>query len=172
MTKTKSSLEPAKLMSELQISQGRRSHVPHHLQSHASSLYFSAKGKTILVNPDTSASVDAVPTIADAIDKAEAGDTIKITPGLYSEQITVKKPGLVFEPSLVGGDVILQQQVKPCVVIDLGPSNSVKFNNIKMCLIGPNMDVEVQGFQANMNFETEGNEKCIKEFFAMQFLKP
>lgn len=33
------------------------------------------------------------------------------------------------------------------------------------------MDVEVQGFQANMNFETEGNEKCIKEFFAMQFLK-
>jgi hypothetical protein len=22
-----------------------------------------------------------------------------------------------------------------------------------------------------MNFETEGNEKCIKEFFAMQFLK-
>jgi hypothetical protein len=23
-----------------------------------------------------------------------------------------------------------------------------------------------------MNFETEGNEKCIKEFFAVQFLKP
>lgn len=58
------------------------------------------------------------------------------------------------------------------MVIDLGPSSSVRFNNIKMCLIGPNMDVEVQGFQANMNFETEGNEKCIKEFFAVQFLKP
>lgn len=76
--------------------------------SQASSLFFTAKGKTILVNPDTSAAEESVPTIAEAIDKAEAGDTIKITPGLYSEQIVVTKPGLVFEPSLIGGDVILQ----------------------------------------------------------------
>ncbi len=99
----------------------------------------------IFVNPDTSVE-DCCPTIADAIDKAEPGDTIRITPGLYSEQIVVTKPGLLFEPSLPGGDVILKQQVQPCVVIDLDPNCSVKFNNIKMCLIGPNMDVEVQGF--------------------------
>lgn len=83
----------------------------------------------------------------------------------------VRKPGLVFEPSLVGGDVILQQGTSPCLVIELGLNESVRFNNIKMLLRGPNMDVEVQGFQADMNFETEGNEKCIKEFFAMQFNK-
>lgn len=67
------------------------------------------KGKVILVDPDTNSSEESVPTIAEAIEKAEAGDTIKITPGLYSEQIVVTKPGLMFEPSLIGGDVILQQ---------------------------------------------------------------
>ena len=46
-------------------------------------------------------------TIAKAIEAAEAGDTIKLTPGLYTEQIIVTKPGLLFEPSIVGGDVIL-----------------------------------------------------------------
>ena len=39
-----------------------------------------------------------------------------------------------------------------------------------MFLIGPNMDIEVQGFEVDMEFETEGNEKCIKEFFAKNFL--
>jgi hypothetical protein len=57
------------------------------------------------------------------------------------------------------------------VIVDIGKNNSAQFNNIKMMLVGPNMDVEVSGFQANMNFETEGNEKCIKEFFAIEFLK-
>ena len=97
------------------------------------------------MNPDTSVE-GSYSTIAEAIDKAEPGDTIRITPGLYSEQIVVTKPGLLFEPSLPGGDVILKQQVQPCVVVDLGQNNFVRFCNIKMCLIGPNMDVEVQGF--------------------------
>lgn len=83
------------------------------------------------------------PTIAKAIDAAEPGDTIKITPGIYTEPIVVTKPGLLFEPSIRGGDVILQQQVKACFWIDVGLNNSVKINNIKMILTGPNMDLEV-----------------------------
>jgi len=86
---------------------------------------------------------DTFQTFAEAIDNAEPGDTIKITPDLYTEQIKVNKPGLVLEPSLRGGEIILQQKLHPCVVIDVGPNNSVTINNIKMLLTGPNMDVEV-----------------------------
>ena len=57
------------------------------------------------------------------------------------------------------------------MVIDVGLNKTVTINNIKMLLIGPNMDLEVQGFQANMNFEMKGNEKCIKEFFAINFME-
>lgn len=87
-----------------------------------------------------------VKTIDEAILRAQPGDTIKITPGLYTEQIVVRKPGLVFEPSVAFGDVIFKQETKPCLVVDLGINESVRFNNIKMLLAGPNMDVEVQGF--------------------------
>lgn len=57
------------------------------------------------------------------------------------------------------------------MVIDIGIDKTVKINNIKMLLMGPNMDLEVQGFQANMNFEMKGNNKCIKEFFAINFME-
>jgi hypothetical protein len=102
----------------------------------------------IIVDKNTPAGKlpDTYQTFAEAIENAEPGDTIRITPDLYTEQIKVTKPGLVLEPSLRGGEIILQQKLNPCVIVDVGPNNSVTINNIKMLLTGPNMDVEVQGF--------------------------
>lgn len=95
------------------------------------------------MNPYAAPNQRTTKTIAAAIELANFGDKIRITPGLYTEQIVVRKPGLTFEPSIVGGDVILQQEVDPCIVVEIDNDDTAVFQNIKMLMVGPNMDVEV-----------------------------
>lgn len=72
----------------------------------------------------------------------------------------------MLEPKEKGGEVTFQQSENPCIVIDVGEGNSCTINNIRMILRGPNRDTSNKNFAVNMAFETVGNERCMKEFFA------
>ena len=66
----------------------------------------------------------------------------------------------------------IQQRTEPCFVIDIGKENTVHLYNLRMLLQGPNRDAEPQSFMADMNFESSGNEKCMREFFTHIFKAP
>ena len=50
-------------------------------------------------------------------------------------------------------------------MIDIGEGNVCTLENLRMLLKGPNRDAEPQSFMADMNFEQQGNEECMREFF-------
>ena len=50
--------------------------------------------------------------------------------------------------------------------MDVGEGNICTINNIRMILRGPNRDGHTKNFGVKMDFESTGNEKCMKEFFA------
>jgi len=61
---------------------------------------------------------------------------IKIASNLYEESLYINVPGLVLEPKERGGEVTLQQSLKPCIIIDVGFGNSVTIKNTRMLLKG------------------------------------
>ena len=104
--------------------------------------------------------------VTDAINSCVDGfATIKITSNLYEERIDITKPGIEIRPKEKGGEVTIQQKTDPCFVIDIGEGNVCTLENLRMLLKGPNRDAEPQSFMADMNFEQQGNEECMKEFF-------
>jgi F-box protein 11 len=44
---------------------------------------------------------------------------IKISPGLYQDNIYINKPGLVLEPKDKVGDIIIVVQSRPAIHVDL-----------------------------------------------------
>ena len=64
---------------------------------------------------------------------------IKIASNLYDlneEPLVIKVPNLVLEPKEKGGEVTLQQDGVPCIVVDVGAGNQVTINNTRMLLKG------------------------------------
>lgn len=88
---------------------------------------------------------------------------------MYEEKIEITKPGIEICPKEKGGEVTIQQKTDPCFVIDIGKDNVCTITNLRMLLKGPNRDAEPQSFMADMNFENQGNEKCMREFFTHMF---
>ena len=105
-------------------------------------------------------------TVTDAINSVEEGfATIKVTSNLYEERIDITKPGIEIRPKERAGEVTFQQKTDPCFVIDIGEGNVCTLENLRMLLKGPNRDAERQSFMTDMNFEQQGNEECMREFF-------
>jgi hypothetical protein len=48
----------------------------------------------------------------------------------------INVPGLEIEPKEKGGEVTIQCNLKPCIVVDVGEGNSVTIKNTKMILKG------------------------------------
>lgn len=80
-------------------------------------------------------------TIQDAIDAAEPGGVIKIAPGLYSDNIVIKKPNLKLEPKEKLGDIILVVATKPAITINLGENERCTILGLKMSHSGNNEEV-------------------------------
>mmetsp|Transcript_15892 Transcript_15892/g.15309 ORF Transcript_15892/g.15309 Transcript_15892/m.15309 type:complete len:136 (+) Transcript_15892:6-413(+) len=89
---------------------------------------------------------------------------IKIAGGLYDESICITKKNLVIEP-LENCEVTIQQNDKPCFIIDLPAGEICTINGLRMLFRGPNKDEDLNGFLVDQNFEKSGNIKCIQEFF-------
>lgn len=64
---------------------------------------------------------------------------IKIASNLYDlneEPLVITVPDLVLEPKEKGGEVTLQQDGVPCIIVDVGAGNQVTINNTRMLLKG------------------------------------
>lgn len=60
---------------------------------------------------------------------------IKIASNLYEEgTLNITVPGLVFEPKEKGGEVTLQQEMAPCMIIDVGERNTVTIKNTRFIM--------------------------------------
>ena len=60
---------------------------------------------------------------------------IKIASNLYEEStIHLTIPDLVVEPKEKGGEVTLQQELAPVIVVDVGEGNSVTIKNTKLLM--------------------------------------
>ena len=103
-------------------------------------------------------------SISEAIAASEPS-VIKISSNLYEEQLVIRKPGLVLEPKEKGGEVTIIQKENACITVDVGKGNMCTINNLRMILLGPNKDDNPMSFQAEMDFENFGSEKCMLEFF-------
>jgi hypothetical protein len=84
--------------------------------------------------------VGPIKRITDAINKAEPGTHIRIAPGLYSENLVIRKPGLVFEPKEKSGDIIFIVPNSPTILIELEPDEICTFIGIKMSHQGKNAE--------------------------------
>ena len=120
-------------------------------------------GKTFIVDRDIGSNkVEGIyKTIQAAINDATPGSTIKISPGLYDESILIKTSGLILEPKERGGEVTIQQFVKPCIFVDITQGDTFTVNHIRMLLKGPNKDEDIHCYQVDMDFEKTGSKKCI-----------
>ncbi|EGR29591.1 hypothetical protein IMG5_152750 [Ichthyophthirius multifiliis] len=70
-------------------------------------------------------------TIQEAINEAQIGSIIKISPGLYSDNIYINKPNLIIESKEKVGDIIIIIENKPAIIVDLAPNQSCSISNIK-----------------------------------------
>eukprot|EP00356_Strombidium_inclinatum_P007892 CAMPEP_0170480260 /NCGR_PEP_ID=MMETSP0208-20121228/1170_1 /TAXON_ID=197538 /ORGANISM="Strombidium inclinatum, Strain S3" /LENGTH=144 /DNA_ID=CAMNT_0010752779 /DNA_START=83 /DNA_END=517 /DNA_ORIENTATION=+ len=61
---------------------------------------------------------------------------IKIASNLYEENLRINVPGVILEPKEKGGEVTLQQDQQPCIVVDVPSGSSVTINNTRMLLRG------------------------------------
>ncbi|KRX06051.1 Pectin lyase fold/virulence factor [Pseudocohnilembus persalinus] len=77
-------------------------------------------------------------TIQEAIDIAQEGGIIKISPGLYKENIYINKPGLRLEPKEKTGDIIIFAQKSAAITIDLDLNQKCFIIGIKLCHSGFN----------------------------------
>jgi hypothetical protein len=70
-------------------------------------------------------------TIQSAIDEGGAQATIKVSPGLYKENIMVTKPGMKIEAKDINSDVYVMGNRGPAVYINIDQGQSCLFQNIK-----------------------------------------
>ena len=54
-----------------------------------------------------------------------------------------RKSNITLEPKERGGEVTLQQFVKPCIYIDIPQGDVFSCNNLRMLLKGPNKDEDI-----------------------------
>lgn len=82
---------------------------------------------------------------------------IKIASNLYEESLYINVPNLIIEPKEKGGEVTLQQNFKPCLIIDVGEGNSVMIKNTKLLFV----PVDSEAFQIILNEHIELKKKRI-----------
>ena len=104
-------------------------------------------------------------------DKEEIKGTImiKIISNLYKESLLVTLPNIELRPKEKGGEVILQQEDKPCIVVDIGPTNVCTITNLGMILRGPNETnkkiLDKKYGKEDFKFQTRGGQQTMIEFF-------
>lgn len=67
---------------------------------------------------------------------------IKVAPGLYSDNLVVKKPGITIEPKDKLGDIILVVSTRPAITINLKKNEKCTILGIKVSHSGNSEDVE------------------------------
>ena len=107
---------------------------------------------------------DTYETIADALAAAEPGTIIQVAEGHYCESLVVKTPNLIIEPMEEDGSVIILSSKKPVFRVFLNPDERCEINRIRMIYKGPNKEATFTQ-KIDMNYESEGNHKCILEFY-------
>ena len=103
-------------------------------------------------------------TIAEAIEAAKPGSIIQIAEGHYCESLVIKTPNLIMEPIEEEGKVIILSSKKPCIRVFLDHEDKFEINRIRLMFKGPNKEATFTQ-KIDMNYENEGNEKCIQEFY-------
>ncbi|KRX05550.1 Pectin lyase fold/virulence factor [Pseudocohnilembus persalinus] len=81
-------------------------------------------------------------TIQNAIDEAEENTVIQIAPGLYSENIIIKKNGLILEARDKVGDIIMVVENKPAIIVELQEGQKCTIKGMKLSHSGNTEDVE------------------------------
>lgn len=75
----------------------------------------------------------------------------------------IKVPNLVLEPKEKGGEVTLQQDGVPCIVVDVGKDNHVTINNTRMLLKGRDKRILVKPMQAQEALQRGVIGKLVKQ---------
>lgn len=91
-------------------------------------------------------------SIAEALEVANPGNVIKISPGVYTENIVISKPNLRFEPNERNGDIILLVEQGPALLIDLKPEERCYVAGLKISHHGNCdhlIDIETAGEDRN-----------------------
>lgn len=83
---------------------------------------------------------------------------IKIASNLYEESLYINVPGIVLEPKERGGEVTLQQSIKPCIIVDVGEGNSVTIKNTRMLLKGVEVGKKVTRRYSAETKESQNND--------------
>ena len=93
-------------------------------------------------------------TIQSAIDAASDYDQIDIVPGLYEENIVIRKNGLKLQPDERGkksndDDVIIMAVTGPAILVDIKPDELCQIQGIKITAIGEESDDWSESSQSN-----------------------
>jgi hypothetical protein len=94
---------------------------------------------------------------------AKPGTIIQIAPGNYGESLVIKTPDLIIESAEEDGKVVLLAGKKPWVTVAIDTESKLEMNRIRMIHMGPNSQTMFTQ-KIDMNYETEGNAKCMIEF--------
>ncbi|EGR30705.1 hypothetical protein IMG5_125070, partial [Ichthyophthirius multifiliis] len=94
-----------------------------------------------------------IKTIQQAINEADAGCVIKISPGLYQENLKINKPSIRLEPKEKIGDIIIIGSKGPVILIDLQKQEKCHLLGLKLAHTG--MTDEFQNSKNN----TEQHER-------------
>ncbi len=66
---------------------------------------------------------------------------IRVAPGLYSDNLIIRKPGIKIEPKEKLGDIILVVSTKPAITIELDKNEKCHITGLKISHSGNNDDV-------------------------------
>ena len=110
----------------------------------------------------------AYPSLKEAYEAAKPNGRIKFAPDVYSESITITKPGIVLEPIEKSLDVTLRQEHRPVFIIDIGPEEVCTINNLKMIFTGPNKELDMKAYQEHIEFDTYASKNVIREFYVKE----
>ena len=98
-----------------------------------------------------------VKNIQEAINLATPGTKIVISPGLYSRQLKITKPGLIIEAMEINGEVQLSISIGPLVIIDLQAEETCTIRGFKFIHRGEKQDQDEENWSRNIQITPSTN---------------
>lgn len=98
-----------------------------------------------------------IKNIQEAINIATPGTRIIVSPGLYSRQIKITKPGLIIEAKEINGEVQLSINAGPLVLIDLKDEETCTLRGFKFIHSGERHDTEDENWVSNVQITQDIN---------------
>eukprot|EP01017_Pseudomicrothorax_dubius_P037831 TRINITY_DN5597_c0_g1_i1.p1 TRINITY_DN5597_c0_g1~~TRINITY_DN5597_c0_g1_i1.p1 ORF type:complete len:544 (+),score=130.28 TRINITY_DN5597_c0_g1_i1:50-1681(+) len=103
-------------------------------------------------------------SIKEALDVAEPGAVIKVAPGLYNENIVIRKNNIRLEPKDRSGDFILVVEKRPAILIEIGKEEKCFLVGIKISHYGNSEEIgrfdemdEKNPFAKMLNMQNQSN---------------